>query len=430
MLRHAVILDRRPHGLSAIKVAPDGLDGPNATGVRDCVKRRESRWRRGTWQRLPIDPRTFLETMRPSMSGLSRSSGVLLHPASLPGRFGMGELGHEAVRWLETLDRMGQHCWLLPALHEASSFAGQPLLLSFEALRMDGVLRPEDLALLPHFDHHCIAIGPVTEVRAAFLRLAARRCIDQAARSPLLRHSFDTFCDVEASWLDDWALFAALCQHCETNDWSRWPVPLAKRDPDAIAEAIVQHAAEIEEHKALQFLYSRQWRRLRARAHALGIMLIGTLPALPERASADVWAAQELFDLDSTALAFDAAAHRSSGFAWWRARIGVAQHAFDGLRVTGMVDDEVIPVLRSLANQHAMLLGTAPAFDADIAFAKDASDESLAALWQSDARLVACTWHDVLGSCNDTSTWRFVWDQATPEMQDRLRNFTVQSGRL
>lgn len=381
-----------------------------------------------SWQRLPIDPRAFLETMGPSMSGLPRSSGVLLHPASLPGRFGMGELGAEALRWLDTLKSMAQSFWLLPPLHGASSFAGEPLLLSFDSLRMDGVLLTEDLALLPGFDHDRIALAPVAEVRGAFLRLAARRCIDQGARSPLLRHAFDAFCDREADWLDDWAMFAALSQHCETSDWSTWPSPLSQRDPAAIAEAMVQHASEIEEHKALQFLYSRQWHRLRAHAHSLGISVIGTLPSVPAPTSADAWAAQELFVFAKQELAFDLAALRTQDFIWWRARIDKAMRSYDALRIIGPVDEALVPVLQGVARQGCTLLGSA--CQTDITMAANATDVADSEEWQGDAPLVAFDWREALDASSDPATWRFGWEHVTPELLARLHIRSGAGGRV
>ena len=299
------------------------------------------------------------------MLGIPRSSGILLHPSSLPGRFGIGEIGPEAHRWLEWLASTKQRLWQMLPLgptgygnspyQSLSSFAGNPLLLSFDALRNDGVLLPADLAMLPAFSDDRVEFGPAIEVRTAFLKLAARRFVTQAASSPLLGHAFDTFCDRESSWLDDWALFAALKQENGMRCWTDWPRAVALREPAAMDEAMVRLSEEIDEHKALQFLFFRQWQRLQGRAHDLGIQLIGDIPIFAAHDSADVWAAPHLFHLDEngnpTVVAgvppdyFSATgqrwgnplynwdAHRADGFAWWKTRLRATLRLVDVVRI-------------------------------------------------------------------------------------------------
>ncbi|MDB6139594.1 MAG: malQ, partial [Verrucomicrobiaceae bacterium] len=235
------------------------------------------------------------------MLGIPRSSGLLLHPSSLPGRFGIGEIGPEAHRWLEWLASTGQHLWQMLPLgptgygnspyQSLSSFAGNPLLISFDALRNDGVLLPGDLAMLPSFSSERVEFGPAIEVRTAFLKLAARRFVTQTQSSPLIDHAFEAFCEREASWLDDWAMFAALKQENEMRCWTEWPRDIALREQSALNDAFVRLSEEIEEQKALQFLFFRQWHRLHGRAQELGIHLIGDIPIFAAHDSADVWAA-------------------------------------------------------------------------------------------------------------------------------------------
>jgi len=299
------------------------------------------------------------------MLGLPRSSGILLHPTSLPGPFGMGEIGPQAHQWLEHLARMGQTLWQVLPLgptgygnspyQSPSSFAGNPLLISFDALCMDGVLKPSDLQMLPAFPVDQIEFEPTIEVRTAFLKLAARRFIEQTEASPLLSHAFDKFCDEESSWLDDWALFAALRQANDYRSWTEWAPGLVSRDPTAMDEAMVQQAPEIEEHKALQFLFFRQWARLRAKATELGIAIIGDIPIFTAHDSADVWAAPHLFSLDDkgnpTVVAgvppdyFSATGqrwgnplykwdvHQADDFAWWKARLRATLRMVDVVRI-------------------------------------------------------------------------------------------------
>jgi 4-alpha-glucanotransferase len=221
------------------------------------------------------------------MSDPSRSSGIVLHPASLPGRFGIGELGSEAQRWLESLSRMGQSIWHLHA--EGTAFplqigsAGNPLLMSFDALRNDGVLQPADLAMLPAFNDERIDAEPVIEVRTAFLRLAARRFLGQSQASPLLRHAFERFCEAAASWLEDYALVAALRTAASLGEWSG-SCDLATMTPETVERLRTEDFShEIDEQKVLQFLFFRQWHRLRASAHELGIRLLVDAPEATDR---------------------------------------------------------------------------------------------------------------------------------------------------
>ncbi len=299
------------------------------------------------------------------MFAIPRSSGLLLHPTSLPGRFGIGEIGPEALRWLETLAGMGQRLWQMLPLgptgygnspyQSLSSFAGNPLLLSFEALALDGVLLPQDLQMIPQFPEGRVDFGAAIEVRGAFLKLAARRFLVQCGQSPLLRRAFDVYCQREAAWLDDFSLFTALKEENRQSAWVEWPEGLALRRPEAMQTARTRLAPEIEECKVLQFFFHRQWQKLRLRARELGITLIGDIPIFAAHDSADVWAAPHLFDLDErghpTVVAgvppdyFSAtgqrwgnplyrwSAHEADGFAWWKARLRKVFELVDVVRI-------------------------------------------------------------------------------------------------
>jgi 4-alpha-glucanotransferase len=299
------------------------------------------------------------------MFQLERSSGILLHPTSLPGRFGIGEIGQGSVLWLEALERMGQKLWQILPLgptgygnspyQSLSSFAGNPLLISFDALVMDGVVTPGDLQLLPGFPDDRVDFGPVIEVRSAFLKQAARKFLEQCDASPLLRTAFDAFCEREQSWLDDFALFTALKTAYDNRPWSDWPRELALREPAAMAQAIVNYEAEIDECKALQFLFHRQWNKLRVKARELGIQVIGDIPIFAAHDSADVWANQDLFHLDEngnpTVVAgvppdyfsatgqrwgnplYDWERHKETHFAWWKARMRKTLALVDVVRI-------------------------------------------------------------------------------------------------
>lgn len=299
------------------------------------------------------------------MFAIPRSSGLLLHPTSLPGRYGIGEIGPEAHRWLEVLQAMGQKLWQMLPLgptgygaspyQSLSSFAGHPLLISLDALVMDGVLTPQDLAMMPAFPAQRVEFTAVEEVRLACLQQAARRFLRQCAASPLLRHAFETYGEREQAWLEDYALFSALKQEQGGRPWYEWPEALRRREPGALDEARLRLAAAVEETKVLQFFFNRQWRRLHARARELGIHLIGDIPIFTAHDSADVWARPDLFELDAhgqpTVVAgvppdyFSAtgqrwgnplyrwSAHQAEGFAWWKARLRRTLEMVDIVRI-------------------------------------------------------------------------------------------------
>lgn len=295
----------------------------------------------------------------------SRSSGILLHPTSLPGRFGMGEIGPEAHRWLESLHRMGQSVWQMlplgpPAVRNSpyqalSSFAGNPLMISFDALRNDGMFEPRDLAMMPAFSAEKVDFEAAVEVRTAFLKLAARRFVAQCDASPLMRGAFEVFCDREGYWLHDYALFIALKDEHGGRPWFEWPRPLAGRQPEAMADAMVSLTTEIEEAMVLQFFFDRQWQKLHARAKELGITIIGDLPLFLAHDSAEVWARPELFQLDEAGMptvvtgvppdCFSATgqfwgnphyrwdAHVAEGFDWWTSRLRKTLEMVDVVRL-------------------------------------------------------------------------------------------------
>lgn len=299
------------------------------------------------------------------MFAIPRSSGLLLHPTSLPGRYGIGEIGPEAHAWLEELARMGQKLWQMLPLgptgygaspyQSLSSFAGNPLLISFESLALDGVLTLEELARAPRFLDSRVEFTRVETFREEMLRLAAGRFLQQCERSMLVARAFEAFAEREAGWLDDFALFMALKRLHGGRPWHEWPAELRRRDPEALTAARQGLQREIDEIKALQFFFDRQWQKLHAHARELGIALIGDIPIFTAHDSADVWSRPELFELDAdgepTVVAgvppdyFSATgqrwgnplyrwpAHEAEGFAWWQARLRKTLEMVDLVRI-------------------------------------------------------------------------------------------------
>ncbi len=235
----------------------------------------------------------------------TRRAGILLHPTSLPGRFGVGDLGPAARRFADFLAAAGQSLWqvlpLVPTGYGDSpyqglgAFAGNPLLVSPEDLVADGLLDEADLAAAPVFPEGAVDYGPVIAWKTALLRRAADRF--EARASPALRQAFDEFRH-GAPWLDDFALFVALKDRHAGLPWTRWPAPFADREPRALARALRELAPDLHAAAFAQFAFDRQWHALRAHARARGVGLVGDLPIYVAHDCAEVWSRRELFQLD------------------------------------------------------------------------------------------------------------------------------------
>jgi 4-alpha-glucanotransferase len=237
----------------------------------------------------------------------TRSSGVLLHPTSFPGPYGIGEIGQAARDFIEWLARAGQTLWQVLPLgptgygdspyQSFSTFAGNPLLISLDALHADGYLSASDLENVPSFPHARVDYGPVIEWKMPLLRRAAENF--KHAQRPGHVEEFHRFCDENAAWLDDYALYAALKDHFGGAAWNTWDPPIAHRQPEALAEWNRRLGDDVLTVKFLQWQFFRQWFALKERANELGIKVIGDIPIFVAYDSADVWAHPDLFYLDA-----------------------------------------------------------------------------------------------------------------------------------
>ena len=237
-----------------------------------------------------------------------RSAGVLLHPTSFPGRFGIGDLGPPADRFLAWAQAAGQRWWQIlplgpPARGQSpytaySAFAGNPLLISPDLLRRRGLLTDEDLSDAPDFPADRVDFNRVAPWKERLLRRSWRhvRQLANATLDDALREFSQA--PEQATWLDDWALFAALHAHHGGRSWWRWPGDLAARDTSALIAARRELAEEIAYQRYVQFLFASQWRQLADAAHRRGLRILGDLPIYVALDSADAWAHRELFDLD------------------------------------------------------------------------------------------------------------------------------------
>jgi 4-alpha-glucanotransferase len=235
-----------------------------------------------------------------------RKSGILLHPTSLPGPYGMGEIGPAARQFIQTLQQAGQRYWQLLPLgptgyadspyQALSTFAGNPMLISFDDLVEEGLLKAEELGKIPEFPSQRVDYGPVLQFRQRILNEVCRRFSRRATAE--LKGEFKAFCKREAVWLEDYALFVALKEQNELRPWMEWAPEYVHRDPEALKTFRKEKASDVRREKLRQFLYSHQWHRLRTVAEAHEVQLIGDIPIFVAHDSADVWANQERFYLD------------------------------------------------------------------------------------------------------------------------------------
>lgn len=236
----------------------------------------------------------------------SRASGILLHPTSFPSRFGIGDLGPEAHRFIDFLAESGQRLWqvlpLGPAGHgnspymSYSAMAGNPMLISPDILNDDGFLTDTDLANLPTFPEDRVDFGHVIPVKMQLLRQAFDRF--KAGASPSQHDAFGHFCENHAYWLDDYAFFMAFKEAHGGSSWHTWDPAISDRQPDAMAQWHDKLSNEIFFHKFLQFEFFRQWRELKHYANQRNIQIIGDIPIYVAYDSVDVWAHPENYYLD------------------------------------------------------------------------------------------------------------------------------------
>lgn len=276
-----------------------------------------------------------------------RSSGVVLHPTSLPGPQGIGTLGAAAYRFIDFLADAGQRLWQMCPLGPTgfgnspyqcfSAFAGNPLLIDVERLIELGWLERDEVQLAPAVDL-CRVDYPEVIARVWPLLDCARQRFETCATSEQ-RAAFAEFCREQALWLDEYALFMAIKATFDQRAWQEWDAPLRLREPAALEQARQQLADGIMLHRFTQYLFYEQWAALKRYAHGRGVKVIGDIPIFGAYDSADVWAHRELFLLDQRGLPtvvagvppdyfsatgqlwgnpiYDWDVHQRQGFSWW-----------------------------------------------------------------------------------------------------------------
>jgi 4-alpha-glucanotransferase len=235
----------------------------------------------------------------------SRASGILLHPTSFPGRFGVGDLGSEAYQFIDFLAASGQQIWQILPLGPTgygdspyqcfSAMAGNPLLISLERLRDEGLLTDEDLNTLPELPQQ-VDFGWVIFLKIPLLQKACTAFRTQATSDQ--QEAFAEFCQVKAEWLDDYALFMALKDANNGASWHTWEMEVRLRKPEALEAARQTLTQKIFFHQFLQFQFFQQWTALKDYANERKIKVLGDLPIYVAHDSAEVWAHPDLFRLE------------------------------------------------------------------------------------------------------------------------------------
>ena len=294
-----------------------------------------------------------------------RQAGILLHPTSLPGRFGVGDLGPEADVFLDWLAAAGQSLWQVLPLGPTgfggspymtlSAFAGNPLLISPELLRQDGLLKRADLERAPRLPEDHVSFDAAERWKTSALREAWERFGSRASAPLAEAHRAFLDSPEHRDWLPGWAMFAALKERYRGAEWRLWDSAVRRREPAALLEVAHELREEIEFHAFVQFLFYRQWDRVRDAARARGIEIFGDIPIYMPLESADVWENPQLFQLDDelnpaavsgvppdyfsetgqlwgTPL-YDWPRHESDGFDWWIRRVRVELVKVDLLRL-------------------------------------------------------------------------------------------------
>jgi 4-alpha-glucanotransferase len=292
-----------------------------------------------------------------------RASGILLHPTSLPGPFGIGDLGDEAFAFIDFLAASGQSLWQVLPLGPTgygdspyqcfSAFAGNALLISPAKLLEDGLLANDDLADVPRSQPSRVDFGPVIDYKKTLLAKAFDNF--QRSTAGALRTEFLHFCQTSDWWLEDYGLFRALKEAHGGAAWTSWEEHFAVRNPAALASARQTLHDRVEAEKFFQFLFFKQWSALKSHCRERGVRIIGDAPIFVAGDSADVWSQPEMFKLDSRRQPivvagvppdyfsktgqlwgnpiYDWRAMQSTGFRWWIDRLRATFQTVDILRI-------------------------------------------------------------------------------------------------
>jgi 4-alpha-glucanotransferase len=292
-----------------------------------------------------------------------RASGIILHPTSLPGPDGMGDLGPEIYKWINFLEETGCELWQVLPLGPTgygdspyqcfSAFAGNPYLISPALLLEQGLLSRNDLIDRPNFPLEKIDFGSAIQWKLIILERAFKRfCRSSRAK---LKAEFVEFQANQANWLDDFSLFMAIKQSLGGGSWEGWSSPLRLREPAALESFRSSHQEEITRIRFQQFLFFQQWQDVHEVCKQKGITIVGDVPIFVAHDSADAWSHSELFFMDRDRKPmfvagvppdyfspsgqlwgnplYKWAIHKKTGYSWWIERMKSALSLFDIIRL-------------------------------------------------------------------------------------------------
>ena len=295
---------------------------------------------------------------------LPRISGILLHPTSLPGGHGIGDLGPPATSFLDFLSAAKQGLWqMLPLAptgfgdspyQTLSAFAGNPTLISLDLLAADGLIEPTHLREMPRFRDGIVAYQVATAAKLQVLH-RAHDCFTTYA-TPRDRNDYESFCAQQHSWLDEFSLFMALRVKHHYVEWAKWDGKCRDHNVDTLAAISLELRRTIDFIQFLQWLFFKQWKRLRNEAHKRNILLMGDIPMYVAWDSCDVWSAKQFWhlnELDGSVMlragvepdhfseigqlwgnpVYNWDAMRHDRFGWWVRRFKASFDMFDWLRM-------------------------------------------------------------------------------------------------
>ena len=324
-----------------------------------------------------------------------RLSGILLHPSSLPGPDGIGDIGPDAYEWVNFLVQSGCDLWQLLPLGPTgygdspyqcfSAFAGNPYLINSTLLINDGLLSLDDLSDRPQFPEETVDFGNVINWKLDLLSRAYKNFTLNKPKK--LIDEFSIFVEQEKDWLLDFALFMAIKEVNGGSSWDKWDDGFRTRDEKVLEKFQRDHKNLIESHMFKQFLFFSQWTSLKQYANDQGIKIIGDIPIFISFDSSDAWSNPDLFyfdkDLKPTVVAgvppdyFSATGqlwgnplyrwdvHKRQNFSWWIKRIKATLKLFDFIRLDhfrGFVNYWEVPAGNKTAEIGKWIPGPGAAF--------------------------------------------------------------------
>ncbi len=292
-----------------------------------------------------------------------RSSGVFLHPTSLPGNYGVGSIGEEAFEFIDFLASAEQELWQVCPLGPTgygdspyqcfSAFAGNPYLIDLNKLKERGLVEEKDLENEYDFSESSVDYGNVIDFKMAVLREAYQNFKLSASETEI--SDFIEFSQENKEWLNDYALFRAIKKSFDGKPWWEWPDEIKAKEDSEVAEYKKREAEEIEFRKFLQYIFYKQWGELKNYANQQGVKIIGDIPIFIAMDSADAWSNPEMFyfdgDLNPTKVAgvppdffsedgqlwgnplYDWDALKADGYQWWMDRIKAILDLVDIIRI-------------------------------------------------------------------------------------------------